>query len=93
MEEAMSEKALDIWVRISQQIGELNASVKTVLDKLANHEQRLCAIEKTGGPSGLSSGQLVKWLVFALIGSISVIATLTGSAGLLKTLLGGMGGN
>ena len=39
------ENNLDIWVKISSQIGELNASVKSVLDKLTNHEQRLTSLE------------------------------------------------
>ena len=37
---------LDIWVKISQQIGELNGFIKTALDKLADHEKRLDDLEK-----------------------------------------------
>lgn len=38
---------LDIWVKISSQIGELNANIKTALDKLADHERRLDDLEKS----------------------------------------------
>lgn len=34
----MDSDNLEIWVKISQQIGELNANTKSVLDKLTNHE-------------------------------------------------------
>ena len=30
---------LDIWVKISTQIGELNGFIKSALDKLADHEK------------------------------------------------------
>ena len=41
------EENLDIWIKISQQIGELNASIKNVLDKIANHEGRITKLETT----------------------------------------------
>ena len=37
---------LDIWVKISGQIGELNASVQSVLTQLTNHNQRIQALEE-----------------------------------------------
>lgn len=80
---------LDIWVKISQQIGELSASVKMVLSKLTEHEHRLDALEKTDkSGNGSIKDNIVKWLVIALVGSISVIATLTGSGAILKHLIG-----
>lgn len=47
----MGEDHLDIWVKISTQIGELNGFIKTALDKLADHEKRLDDLEK-GKTSG-----------------------------------------
>lgn len=76
---------LGIWVKISTQIGELNGFIKTALEKLADHERRLDSLEK--GKFGLKDN-IVKWLVIALIGSIGIIATLTGSAAIIKTMLG-----
>lgn len=85
-EEKNMNTELDIWVKISQQIGELSASVKMVLSKLTEHEHRLDALEKTGNQS--VKDNIVKWLVIALVGSISVIVTLTGAGAILKQLLG-----
>ena len=76
---------LDIWVKISTQIGELTGFIKTALEKLADHERRLDNLEK--GKVGLKDN-IVKWLVIALIGSIGIIATLTGSAAIIKAMLG-----
>ena len=42
----MGEDHLDIWVKISSQIGELNGLIKTALDKIAEHEKRLDDLEK-----------------------------------------------
>ena len=38
---------LDIWVKISSQIGELNGLIKTALDKISEHEKRLDDLEKS----------------------------------------------
>ena len=43
----MNEDHLDIWVKISQQLGELSGLVKTTLEKLADHEKRLDDLEKS----------------------------------------------
>ena len=77
---------LDIWVKISSQIGELSANVKTVLEKLTEHEKRIGELEKTGQHP--IKENIVKWLVMALVGSIAVIITLTGSGAILKALIG-----
>lgn len=88
-EETKMNTELDIWVKISQQIGELSASVKMVLSKLTEHEHRLDALEKTDmSGNGSIKDNIVKWLVIALVGSISVIVTLTGAGAILKQLLG-----
>ncbi len=77
---------LDIWVKISTQIGELNGFIKTALDKLADHEKRIDDLEK-----GKSSGwkdDLLKWLARGLVASVLVIGSLTGAAGLIKSVFG-----
>lgn len=82
----MMEDNLDIWVKISSQIGELSANVKTVLEKLTEHEKRIGDLEKTG--TRPIRDNIVKWLVMALVGSVAVIITLTGSGAILKALIG-----
>ena len=81
----MENDHLDIWVKISTQIGELNGFIKTALEKLADHERRLDNLEQ--GKTGLKDN-IIKWLIIALIGSIGIIATLTGSAAIIKAMLG-----
>ena len=78
-------KMTDLVIKITSELASLNANMKTVLDKLTGHEQRISALEQ--GKVGLKDN-IVKWLVIALIGSIGIIATLTGSAAIIKTMLG-----
>lgn len=75
----------DLVIKITSELASLNANMKTVLDKLTGHEQRISALEQ--GKVGLKDN-IVKWLVIALIGSIGIIATLTGSAAIIKSMLG-----
>ena len=77
---------LDIWVKISTQIGELNGLIKTALDKIADHEKRLDNLEK--GKSASWKDDLLKWLVRGIVASILVIGSLTGAAGLIKSVFG-----
>lgn len=72
---------LDIWVKISSQIGELNASVKSVLDKLTNHEQRLTNLEtKKEGDWKVS---LIMLLAKATVIGLVSIGSLTGASKLV----------
>ena len=75
---------LDIWVKISTQIGELNGFIKTALDKLADHEKRLDYLEK--GNRASFKDEAVKWLVRGLVASIFVIGTLTGAGTILQRI-------
>ena len=78
-------KITELIIKITSELASLNANMKTMLDKLTGHEQRISALEQ--GKVGLKDN-VVKWLVIALIGSIGIIATLTGSAAIIKTMLG-----
>lgn len=80
------EKTTDIIIKISSELASLNTNMRSVLEKLTNHESRIITLEQN--KSSLKDN-LLKWLVIALIGTISIIATLTGSAGLIKALIAG----
>ena len=82
---------LDIWVKISQQIGELNGFIKTALDKLADHEKRLDDLEKSKESKEDSwKNQLLMLLAkAAVIGGVS-IASLVGAGGILSKIIGVM---
>lgn len=77
---------LEIWVKISAQIGELNGFIKTALDKLADHEKRIDELEK--GKSGSFKDNLIQLLVKGLVASIFVIGSITGASAMIKHVLG-----
>lgn len=80
------ENNLDIWVKISSQIGELNASVKSVLDKLTNHEQRLTSLEtKKDGDWKVS---LIMLLAKASVIGLVSIGSLVGASSMIQKVLG-----
>ena len=64
-------KEIDIWVKISEQIGSLTSEIKSVMDKLTQHEQRLTKLEDN--PSSLKDDffkMLVKTLTISIVGLI-----------------------
>lgn len=81
---------LDIWVKISSQIGELNGLIKTALDKIAEHEKRLDDLEKSKASKEDNwKNQLLLLLAkAAVIGGVS-IASLVGAGGILSKMIGG----
>ena len=77
---------LDIWVKISTQIGELNGFIKTALDKLADHEKRIDDLEKCKNYS--FKNNLIQLLIKGLVASIFVIGSITGASAMIKQVLG-----
>ena len=80
---------LEIWIRISQQIGELQASVQSVLQQLVSHENRITALEqsKAADKKDWKADLLMLLARAILIGGVS-IAALCGAGGLLQQILG-----
>lgn len=87
----MGEKTdnLEIWVKISTQIGELQASVQSVLQQLVQHENRITALEqgKAADKKDWKADLLMLLAKALLIGGVS-IASLCGAGGLLQQILG-----
>lgn len=75
------DKFTDLAIKISGELASLNTNMRTVLEKLTNHENRITNLEN--GKTGIRDN-IVKWLTIALIGCISVIVTLTGATGVLQ---------
>lgn len=96
--ETMTQEITSLFVQMSASLGSIDSKLATVVDdmklqrdKLADHETRIQSIEKTGNSS--VKDNIVKWLVMALIGTVSVIVSLTGAGGILKQLMGNFNNN
>ena len=81
----MDNNNIEIWIKISQQIGELNANTKSVLDKLTNHEQRLTNLEQKKEDGW--KNQLLMLLAKATVIGLVAIGSLTGASTLIQKVL------
>ena len=84
---------LDIFMTISQQLGEMNASMKSVLERLTNHETRIQLLEKSTIAAGEDDASKTKDKVILILAkcvaiALVVIGTFSGCAGMLKVILG-----
>ena len=76
----------DLAIKITAELSALNANMKNVLDKLADHEKRIDDLEK--GKSGSFKDNLIQLLVKGLVASIFVIGSITGASAMIKHVLG-----
>lgn len=74
------EKMTELIINITSELASLNANMKSVLDKLTSHEQRISALEQ--GKVSLKD-TMIQWLIKGLIASIMIIGSLTGAASLI----------
>lgn len=81
----MGNDNLDIFVKMSAQLGSIDSSIKTLCDRIADHENRLSALEQN--KVGLKDS-VVALLVKGLVVAVLTIGSLTGAAGLIKQALG-----
>ena len=83
------EENLDIWVKISQQIGELNASIKNVLDNISNHEGRILRLERNSNERHENwKNDLLMLLAKAVVVGSVAVATLVGGGSVLAKIFG-----
>lgn len=75
----------DLIIKFTAELSSLNANMKSVLEKLSVHEQRISNLENS---KSSIKDDIVKWLVRALICSLAIIGSLTGSSALIGKLLG-----
>lgn len=76
----------DLAIKITAELSALNANMKNVLDKLADHEKRIDNLEK--GKNGSFKDNLIQWLVKGLVASIFVIGSITGASAMIKHVIG-----
>lgn len=79
------EKITDLVIKITSELASLNANMKSVLDKLTSHEQRITALEQN--KVGMKD-TVIQWLVKGIIASLMIIGSLTGASALIKGVLG-----
>lgn len=75
----------ELIIKITSELASLNANMKSVLDRLTSHEQRISALEQ--GKIGMKD-TVIQWLVKGLIASLMIIGSLTGASALIKQVLG-----
>ena len=81
-------KILETLIEIKSQLAELNANQKNLQAILENHENRISSIESSTTKEKTSlKDDLIQMLVKGIVGSIFVIGSLTGSAGLISKFL------
>ena len=76
----------DLAIKITAELSALNANMKNVLDKLADHEKRIDDLEK--GKNFSFKDNLIQLLVKGLVASIFVIGSITGASAMIKHVLG-----
>lgn len=75
----------ELLLRFTESISELNANMKSALEKIANHESRLSNLEN--GKCSLKD-TAIQWLVKGLVASILTVASLAGAGGLIVKFFG-----
>ena len=84
------EDHLDVWIKISEQIGQLNGLIKNSLDKIADHEKRIYDLEKGCGKTTIHDikDTIIMWLVKGTVVAFITIGSLTGASALIQKVLG-----
>lgn len=82
----MSEdKIADFFASISSHIASIDAKLDVFVEKLADHERRLCVIEHPS--TGKDHGGLVMLLARALLFAVAGLAAGAGAGGILSQLV------
>lgn len=81
---------LDVWIKISEQIGQLNGFIKNALEKIADHEKRIDDLEKGCGKTTIHDikDTIIMWLVKGTVVAFITIGSLTGASALIQKVLG-----
>ena len=82
----MTKETIDeILLKFTAEISSLNANMRSVLDKLTSHESRISTLEHN--KTSLKD-DAVKWLIRALICSLAITASLTGTSSIIVKIFG-----
>lgn len=84
----MEDKQLfDIIVKIESSLASIDTKVNSIADQLRDHGQRILRLETTEKPKDMKS-DLLGFALKAIIGLVTIIASLTGGGALLSQILG-----
>ena len=75
----------ELLFRFIESISELNANMKSALEKIASHEARITVLEHN--KTSLKD-TAIQWLVKGLVAATLTVASLTGAGGLIIKLFG-----
>ena len=74
------EKITEIFLKISTELGSLNANMRSVLEKLTQHETRIMELEQAKeNPKEEYKNEIISLLIKAVIISVCTVASLAGS--------------
>ena len=81
---------IDLTIKITAELSDLNANMKNVLDKLADHEKRIDDLERGCGKSTIHDikDTIIMWLVKGTVVAFITIGSLTGASALIQKVLG-----
>lgn len=78
-------KITDLIIKMTSELSSLNANMKSVLDRLSSHEQRITNLEQN---KYSIKDTAIQWLIKGIIASIFIIGSLCGAGGILKGIFG-----
>ena len=80
------DKITELFIRLNSELASLNTNMKTVLDRLTNHEQRLTNLE-TKKETDWKTQLLMLLAKSIMIGAVS-IGSLVGAGSIISKLIG-----
>lgn len=81
---------IELTIKITAELSDLNANMKNVLDKLADHEKRIDDLERGCGKTTIYDikDTIIMWLVKGTVVAFITIGSLTGASALIQKVLG-----
>ena len=80
------ENFTQLAIKISSELASLNTNMTSVLSKISEHDERLRNLETVDKKEDNFKNNILNWLLKGLLISLGIIATLSGSAGIIKQI-------
>ena len=81
---------IELTIKITEELSALNANMKNMLDKIADHEKRIYDLEKGHGNTTIHDikDTIIMWLVKGTVVAFITIGSLTGASAIIQKVLG-----